>query len=168
VVRDGGNGSAVRRRELLEHRRIHSFAEGGPLGVSGAQFLGAFVDRDGDGGPGGPKRITATANSDIKSLENAENEAIEKMTNARRAWVNAGKPNKGAMLTAMRDATTAFQTAMSARKGYLERLGLPYTEKNIPAKKAYRQEFGLEPKAGRRAAPRPTGGGRILSSTPIK
>ena len=125
-------------------------------------------ENSGDGGSGGPKRITATANSDIKSLENAENEAIEKMTNARRAWVNAGKPNKGVMLTAMRDATTAFQTAMSARKGYLERLGLPYTEKNIPAKKAYRQEFGLEPKAGRRAAARPAGGGRILSSTPIK
>lgn len=117
----------------------------------------------GPGGPGGPKKITATANQDLKQLEKAENEAVKEMTKARRDWVAAGKPESGEELDAMRDATTAMQSAMAARRGYLERIGLPYTEKNIPAKKAYRQEFGLEPKPGARkpaaASGRPAGVG---------
>jgi hypothetical protein len=123
-------------------------------GAMGAA-AGVRAANTGDGGSGGPKPVTATANSDIKSLEKAENDAVKLMTDARRAWVAAGKPGSGEEVTSMRDANTALQTAMAARKGYLERLGLPYTEKNIPAKKAYRQEFGLEPKPGRRAAARP-------------
>lgn len=118
---------------------------------------GVRASNTGDGGSGGPKPVTATANSDIKGLEKAENDAVKLMTDARRAWVAAGKPGSGEEVTSMRDANTALQAAMAARKGYLERLGLPYTEKNIPAKKAYRQEFGLEPKPGSRPAARPSG-----------
>jgi hypothetical protein len=117
-------------------------------------------ENSGSGGSGGTKPVTATANSDIKSLEKAENDAVKLMTDARRAWIAAGKPGSGQEVTDMRDANTALQTAMASRKGYLERLGLPYTEKNIPAKKAYRQEFGLEPKPGSRPAARPSGSPR--------
>jgi hypothetical protein len=123
-------------------------------------------ENSGDGGSGGPKRVTATANSDIKGLEKAENEAVKLMTDARRAWIAAGRPGSGEEVTAMRDANTALQTAMEARRGYLERLGLPYTEKNIPAKKAYRQEFGLEPKP--KSKPRSTSKGGLPADVAAK
>jgi hypothetical protein len=97
--------------------------------------------------------MTATANQDIKQLEKAENEAVAEMTKARRAWIKAGRPGSGDKVTAMQDATTSMQSAMAARRGYLQRLGLPYSEKNIPAKAAYRREFGLERKP---TATRPT------------
>lgn len=130
------------------------------IDYKGAMGAAALNRSDGVDGTGGPKPVTATANSDIKSLEKAENDAVKLMTDARRAWVAAGKPGSGEEVTSMRDANTALQNAMAARKGYLERLGLPYTEKNIPAKKAYRQEFGLEPKPGTRPAARPSGSAR--------
>jgi hypothetical protein len=98
-----------------------------------------------DGGSGGgPKRLTATAIKDIKSLEKEENEATTKLTLARRAWVRAGKPAKGKVKDALTDATTTVQSAQAVRRAYLDRLGLPYSEANIPAKKAHRREFGLE------------------------
>lgn len=124
--------------KLTEARTVDALR--GPVGRGGG---------DGDGTPG-PRRMTATANQDIKQLEKAENEAVAEMTKARRAWIKAGRPGSGDKVTAMQDATTSMQSAMAARRGYLQRLGLPYSEKNIPAKAAYRREFGLERKPAQR------------------
>lgn len=81
----------------------------------------------GGGGGGRADTVTATENEGARVLENAENEAFNKLLIAQRKWKAAGAPASGKAADALKAAVPEAKAATAARKQYLSRAGIPYT-----------------------------------------